>query len=351
MPDGPSAAELHHRLVALPLSAQEEIRAIEWQLRLLHRRAPDDPVAAVALLDAFVRGASLPEAILLADRLWGARGRLDEADALAFIDCLSALGSFERALRLAWEMPDGDLRRRAGRARMLAALGQGDMAAARAGCVAAGLEKPLFRLNTFDAALEVWSLVEHFPAHQSIVNAMTRGRQVGFEAHLTPADVGEGVEFAAHILVPAPAEERRRLEADIDAALARHYVGAGMNPGAYAPLVTALVLDPAARRAAEPGGDEDADRAAVRAAAREVFALAAGVALPEAERRLFLIRLRHGHDPVLRHLATGPLARLRSLANQADDADLPFPPALAAEALERAAEIRASLSQSGRQGG
>lgn len=96
-------------------------------------------------------------------------------------------------------------------------------------------------IEAFLAKLLKMDLATHFSKHQSVIRDVLFGHQCAY--HVNALEVDEEPELSVYVFVDAPRLERRRLEDQIDAALETYYRDAGIDPGAYVPLITTSVLN------------------------------------------------------------------------------------------------------------
>ena len=248
-----ASVDFYNQLLRLPGSDKEAIGHIEFRLRALQRKQPNDLRTMVALLQALTMGGKTGEAIVTADRIWGQRDRLDTDRQLTFLAQLCDLGMFGRAKDLAVKFLDvPGLRANPEFVSLVVhiAVGAGnlDLMRTAADCEA---DVTLSRqIESFVEELQRLGLYSHFERHQAIVQNVFYGHQCSYLPIFFDA---ETPELSVYVYANERRENRRLLENEIDDALANYFAEEGIDPGLFVPVITTQVLDISARDA--PGSN------------------------------------------------------------------------------------------------
>ncbi len=96
-----ASVDLFNKLIRLPGSNKQEIGQIEFRLRALQKKKPNDLRTTVALLLALTMLGKTSEAIDKANTIWQAVNWLDTDVQLTFFGHLGDLGMFDPAKELA----------------------------------------------------------------------------------------------------------------------------------------------------------------------------------------------------------------------------------------------------------
>ncbi len=232
-------------LIQLPFEKRDEIRALEWKLRGLHRKSPSDMETAVALLVALIMVGNAYEAHKLASRIFDQRQLLSQHTELTLVNSFVSLGLFERFFAFS-NAKEESLRNdptQIARA-FVAAYGLGDISRIRQlASISDNLERKRLSEN-FLSCLSSHNLDTHFSGHQNTVQEVMGGRYT--EYHAFPSEGGNG-ELEVIIFVDAETKERRLMENEIDDALASYYEGLGVDPMLHTKAITTLVMDISSR--------------------------------------------------------------------------------------------------------
>ena len=245
----PASVDLFNKLIRLPGSNKQEIGQIEFRLRALQKKKPNDLRTAVAFLQALTMLGKTSEAIEKADTIWQAVNWLDTDVQLTFFGHLADLGMFDRAKELAASLSDkpglranpeflGSI--------IQVAVGAGDLDLLRTATNLALDPKISRRIESFIEELQRLGLDSHFERYQATVRYVMYGHQCSYFPIFFDAEVPE---LSVYIYVNKGREERRLLEIEIDDALAKYYVEQGVDPSLFVPLITTHVLDISARHA------------------------------------------------------------------------------------------------------
>ena len=244
-----ASVDFYNQLLQLPCSDTEAIGHIEFRLRALRRKRPNDLQTMVVLLQALTMGGKTGKAIDTADYLWGRRDWLDADRQLTFLAQLSDLGMFGRTKKLAAKFLDapGLFADPAVVSLMLhVAVGAGDLGLMR---TVAGGEMHATRsrqIKSFIEELQRLGLDSHFEQHQATVQNVIYGHQCSYWPIFYDA---EGPELSVYVYANERREKRRLLENEIDDALANYFAEKGIDPSLFVPLITTQVLDISARHA------------------------------------------------------------------------------------------------------
>lgn len=206
--------QLHDELITLPFDQEERILAIGWQLRLLHRQAPNDMPVAVTLMNAIAMAGAAEEARTMASRLWTLRQTMSPVVKPDYLDCLIRLAMYEQA------------------AAMLAAVANHFLPADIAPLqrdIAVGLGDAAFFAQLGDhvepeLAPLCQRLAQHsdyFRARQAAVRSVVAGHQVAYTTYLVSPDAETDGELDVGIFVAGDVAARRMLEQRIDDAVAK----------------------------------------------------------------------------------------------------------------------------------
>ena len=244
-----ASVDFYNQLLRLPCSDKEAIGHIEFRLRALRRKQPNELQTIVALLQALTMGGKTGEAIDTADHLWGQRDWLDTDRQLTFLAQLSSLGMFGRAKELAVKFLDVPGLCANPEFILLVvhiAVGAGDLDLMHtaADCeVDATLSR---QIEAFVEELQRLGLDSHFERHQATVQNVIYGHQCSYLPIFYDA---EAPELSVYVYANERREKRRLLENEIDDALADYFAEEGVDPGLFVPLITTQVLDISARHA------------------------------------------------------------------------------------------------------
>lgn len=244
-----ASVDFYNQLLQLPGSDKEAIGHIEFRLRALQRKQPNDLRTMVALLQALTMGGKTGEAIDTADRLWGQHDWLDSDRQLTFLAQLSDLGMFGRAKELVVKFLDTPGLSADPEFILLVvhiAVGAGDLDLMR---TAAGWETHATlsrQIMSFVEELQRLGLVSHFERHQATVQSVVYGHQCSYSHIFYDA---EAPELSVYVYANERRENRRLLENEIDDALANYFAEEGIDPGQFVPVITTQVLDISARHA------------------------------------------------------------------------------------------------------
>ena len=244
-----ASIDFYNQLLRLPCSDKEAIGHIEFRLRALRRKQPNDLQTMVALLQALTMGGKAGEAIETADYLWGERDWLDTDRQLTFLAQLSSLGILGRAKELAVKFLDAPgLCANPEFISLVVhiAVGAGDLDLMRT-AVDCEMDATLSRqIESFVEELQRLGLDSHFEQHQATIRNVVHGHQCSYWPIFFDA---EAPELSVYIYANKGREDRRLLENEIDDALAKYYVEQGVDPSLFVPLITTHVLDISARHA------------------------------------------------------------------------------------------------------
>lgn len=247
MPPGapaPASIDLYNKLIHLPYSDTTSIGQIEFRLRQMRRKDSTDVRAAVALLQALLMSGKAEEAIELADWIWGVQSWLEYDTKETFSTQLIHLGHFDRSKEFIIPLIDAPEIKNRDELILWAsyvATGLGDLQQLQKIAEKTPDRDLQMFIEAFRAKLLETDLERHFSKHQSIVHDVVFGHQCAY--HVNPLEIDEEPELSVYVFVDAPRLERRRLEDQIDAALETYYRDAGIDPGAYVPLITTSILN------------------------------------------------------------------------------------------------------------
>ena len=245
----PASVDLFNKLIRLPGSNKQEIGQIEFRLRALQKKKPNDLRTTVALLQALTMLGKTSEAIETADYLWGQRDWLDAETGRTFLENLTNLGMSDRAKELAVKFLDKpDLRTNQGFVELIIhiAVGAGDLDLLRTAVNWQVHPEVCRRIESFIQELRRLGLDSHFEQHQGTIRDVVHGHQCSYWAIFFDA---EAPELSVYIYVNKEREERRPLENEIDDALTKYYLDQGVDPGLFVPLITTHVHNVTARHA------------------------------------------------------------------------------------------------------
>ena len=232
----PTPIRLYNKLVTLSFeNDQEEIQQIKWRLQGEVRKHPDDPVAAVALVEACRMGGQQAEAVEEAKRVWGRHTSLAPQILENYLGQLVDLGLYGHA----WEVFEyllGDERFQPGAtvfvAAACAAVAAGDLAwLERISATGADGSSAAFYLKV----IEYSGLADHFAACRGLVNEIMLPLQcaVAVSAIHDPAEPDAIPGLFTYYFVPADRGERRRCERRIHQALETYFTAEGLPPAVY----------------------------------------------------------------------------------------------------------------------
>ena len=244
-----ASVDFYNQLLRLPCSDKEAIGHIEFRLRALRRKQPNDLRTRVALLQALTMLGKTGEAIETADYLWGQRDWLDADRQLTFLAQLSGLGMFGRAKELAVKFLDAPgLCADPAFVSLIVhvAVGAGDLDLMR---TVAGWEMHATlprQIKSFIEELQRLGLDSHFEQHQATVQNVIYGHQCSYLPIFYDA---EAPELSVYVYANERREKRRLLENEIDDTLANYFAEEGIDPGLFVPLITTQVLDISAHHA------------------------------------------------------------------------------------------------------
>lgn len=233
--------DLYNRLLELPYAETAEIGRIAWRLRTARLRAPNDPVLAIAHLQALIMIGNAEEALALAELVWSQRHALDQQATLTFGALLKDLGLFDRSLdllRLKFifaQSAEPELKSVA----LDCALWLGDLDLARSLTEEFGVSDS--RVAAFTTEIRRSHFAPYFAAYQRVVREALFGRQTACFADLIPVE--GAVELVNMAFIRADRNERRRLEGEIDASLDDYYQASGQSIGAHLPFINTVILD------------------------------------------------------------------------------------------------------------
>lgn len=245
----PASVDLFNKLIRLPGSNKQEIGQIEFRLRALQKKKPNDLRTAVALLQALAMLGKTSEAIDKANTIWQAVNWLDTDVQLTFFSHLADLGMFDRAKKLAASLLDkpglranpeflGSI--------IVVAVGGGDLDLLRTATNLPLDPEISRRIESFMVELQRLELDSHFERYQANVRNVMYGHQCSYLPIFLDA---EAPELSVYIYINKGREARRLLENEIDDALANYFAEEGVDPGLFVPLITTQVLDISARHA------------------------------------------------------------------------------------------------------
>ena len=244
-----ASVDLFNKLIRLPGSNKQEIGQIEFRLRALQKKRPNDLRTTVALLQALTMLGKTSEAIETADYLWGQRDWLGAEVQLTILVQLINLAMFDRAKELTarfLEQPELRLDPEFVGSIIHIAVGAGDIALLRTVADWQVFPEVSPRIGFFVEEVRRLGLDSQFKQHQAVVRNIAYGHQSSYLAIFFDA---ETVELSVYIYVDEPRKERRLLENEIDDALAKYYLEQGVEPGLFVPLITTQVFDISARHA------------------------------------------------------------------------------------------------------
>ena len=238
-----ASVDFYNQLLRLPCSDKEAIGHIEFRLRALQRKQPNDLQTMVALLQALTMGGKTSEAIDTADYLWGQRDWVDADRQLTFLAHLSDLGMFDRAKELAVKFLDTPSLCADPEFMSLIihiAIGSGDLDLMRTAADWELHAAPSRQIKSFVEELRRLGLDSHFERHQATVQNVIYGHQCSYLPIFYDA---EAPELSVYVYANERREKRRLLENEIDDALANYFAEEGIDPDLFVPLITTQVLD------------------------------------------------------------------------------------------------------------
>ena len=214
--------QLHDELITLPFDQEERILAIGWQLRLLHRQAPNDMPVAVTLMNAIAMAGAAEEARTMASRLWPFRQTMSPLVGWDYLGSLLDLAMYEQAATVLAAVANHLPLAAIAVMRRHIAVGLGDAAFfARLGDRVAPELAPLCQRLAQHS--------DYFRARQAAVRSVVEGHQVAYTTHLVPSDAETDGELDVGIFVAGDIAARRMLEQRIDDAVARVSAEFGVN--------------------------------------------------------------------------------------------------------------------------
>ncbi len=243
----PASVDLFNKLIRLPGSSKQEIGQIEFRLRALQKKKPNDLRTTVALLQALTMLGKTSEAIDKANTIWQAVNWLDTDVQLTFFGNLVDLGMFDHAKELAASLTDKPgLRANPEFLGLIivVAVGGGDLDLLRTATNLPLGPEISRRIESFMEELQRLELDSHFEQYQANVRNVMYGHQCSYLSIFLDA---EAPELSVYIYVNRGREARRLLENEIDDASTKYCVEQGLDPGLFVPLITTHVLDISAR--------------------------------------------------------------------------------------------------------
>ena len=186
----PTSIDLFNKLILLPGSNKQEIGQIEFRLRALQKKKPNDLRTTVALLQALTMLGKTSEAIETADYLWGQRDWLDAEIGRTFLENLASLGMSDRAKELVVKFLDKpDLRTNPGFVELIIhiAVGAGDLDLLRTAVNWQVHPEVCRRIESFIQEIRTLGLESHFEQHQTTCRVNKPARRRSRRRRSTPA--------------------------------------------------------------------------------------------------------------------------------------------------------------------
>lgn len=239
-----STINLFNNLIKLPYSERDEIRALEWQLRSLHKRTPSDTEATVALLEALIMIGNAEEAHSLAEQVWNAKNILEPQVKDAFIGQLTGLGMFERHFEMIqpikhlWKTHENFVA-----FSLSSAFGLGDVKRLKEIADNISDKTLIKKIGLFVSQLGDLGLLDYFPQHQAIVNKIMSGQYTDYIACLDSNEGDEKPRLDVMFFVDSNRQERRLMEQTIDDALLKLNTSQEIDPHLHTDVITTMVID------------------------------------------------------------------------------------------------------------
>ncbi len=237
------ATDLHNKLLNLSIDEDlAEIENIQWQLRSVVRRQPENIGARVALIEAFRTGGNRADAVEQASRVFQRQSSLETQELETYFVELVGLGMYDRAKPLL------DQGRSTQRNACLSVV-------ARCAAVASGDIPWLEQLGSRDddtneanrylKIINGSGLAEHFRDHQRIVNGIVGPQQcsVAVSIDCDPDEPDDLPGIVTYFFVPKGRSERRELERDLHAGLEDYYADRNLAPGIYIGHLHTMLTD------------------------------------------------------------------------------------------------------------
>ena len=230
------SVNLHNRL--LDLSFEEdlaEIEQIQWRLKTVVSRQPDDVDARVTLIEAYRSGGSRAGAVDLANQVFQHHASLELRVLETYLAELVGLGLYDRAKPLCMQLASD---RTPGRNSSL--LANASCAAVASGDVSwleeiASVDDDTCPAVQYLDVIKRSGLAEQFENHQRIANGYIGTRQCGVAVSdsYDPIEPDDLRCIVTYVFVPEDRTIRRGLERDIHTAHEEYYSSRNVAPGRY----------------------------------------------------------------------------------------------------------------------